>query len=147
MKNRVKHGLSKHKLYKTWGNIIQRCKSNKFYENINICNEWRYSFVSFYNWSMSNGYKEGLTIDRIDNLKGYNPENCRYVTMCIQNMNKRSNKSFNYKGEELKIKEIVELTGINRNTFNKRIRLGWSVEDAANKEVDERFRFIKTPTK
>lgn len=66
---------------------------------IKVCDEWmskpndpmNTGFINFYNWSMGNGYKEGLTLDRIDNDKDYSPENCRWVTEDVQANNKSSN--------------------------------------------------------
>jgi hypothetical protein len=64
-----------------------------------ICDKWKVNFQAFYDWAMANGYDENLTIDRIDNNKGYSPDNCRWVTMAEQNKNKRAENGF-------KIKEI-----------------------------------------
>jgi len=58
-----------------------------------MCHDWYNSFDSFYNWSISNGYKEGLQIDRIDNDGDYNPENCRWVTPKQNCANRRKNKN------------------------------------------------------
>lgn len=92
------HGLSKTKIYKVYKSMKKRClnKKDKRYidyggRGIKICKEWETSFISFYNWAMQNGYKENLTIDRINNNDDYCPENCRWVTYKEQNRNKRSN--------------------------------------------------------
>ena len=58
---------------------------------ITICDEWKNDFKAFYDWAMANGYKDDLSIDRIDNDKGYYPENCRWATAFEQNHNKRNN--------------------------------------------------------
>jgi hypothetical protein len=78
----------------------QRCfnpnhKNFKDYggRGINICEEWSKDVQTFYNWSVANGYKEGLTIDRIDNDKGYSPDNCRWVTMKVQRKNQRKRRT------------------------------------------------------
>lgn len=90
------HNLSNHRLYKTWNNLIQRCTNpnNKRYKdygsrNIEICNEWKNDFLSFYNWALNNGYENDLTIDRIDNDSGYSPTNCRWTSNTIQMRNTR----------------------------------------------------------
>lgn len=121
------HGLSKHPLYKTWNNITQRVKSNKWYKEVNICNEWL-DFLNFYNWSINNGWEKGLTIDRIDNKGNYESYNCRWVSMKIQSRNTKRNRYYKYNNEILVIQDICEKYNINRNTFNKRLKLGWSIE-------------------
>ena len=55
-----------------------------------MCDEWRYDFWAFADWAMENGYRDGLTIDRKDNDKGYSPDNCRWITRYEQNQNKRN---------------------------------------------------------
>lgn len=92
----TRHGLSKHPTYKKWKDMKARCYSvnNKEYKNygqrgITVCKEWLDDFKCFYDWSLSNGYREGLTIDRIDVNGNYEPSNCRYVSLSIQARNKR----------------------------------------------------------
>lgn len=121
------HNLSKHPLYKTWNNMTQRANKHKRYIGIFVCDEWL-SFVNFYNWSINNNWKLGLEIDRIDNLKGYSPENCRWATRQEQSRNTRRNRYFEYNGESLLIVDLCEKYNINRNTFNKRLRLGWNIK-------------------
>ena len=58
---------------------------------ITVCDEWKNSFESFYEWAMSNGYREDLTIDRINVNGNYEPSNCRWATIAEQQANKRSN--------------------------------------------------------
>lgn len=122
-----KHGLSKHPLYKTWNNVTQRVKTNKWYKDINVCDEWL-DFINFYNWSVNNGWENGLTIDRINYKGDYEPLNCRWIPMSLQSRNTSKNKYFNYKGENMIIQEICEKFNLNRSTFNKRLRLGWSID-------------------
>ncbi len=93
----IKHGKYGSKLYFVWAQMKGRCsnKKNKEYQNygargIFVCEEWRDSYECFYNWAINNGYKIGLSIDRIDNNDGYRPKNCRWVNAHIQNANKRS---------------------------------------------------------
>ena len=62
-----------------------------------MCPEWKDDFKAFHDWAMANGYLEGLTIDRIDNDRGYSPDNCRWVTMAEQNKNKRAENGYKLK--------------------------------------------------
>lgn len=89
-----KHGLSKHRLYLCWFNMMQRCfdKNHKFYacyggRGISVCDEWL--DVSNFIEDMYPSFKEGLTLDRIDNNKGYYKDNCRWATQEIQSRNTR----------------------------------------------------------
>ena len=101
------HGLVGHKLYGIWANIKDRTLNLncKYYNNyggrgITICDEWKNDFMSFYNWAMSNGYSDELSIDRIDNDGNYEPSNCRWTTKTIQQRNQRiyKNNKSGYKG-------------------------------------------------
>ena len=89
--------MQDHPLYCRWEIMKSRCyrKSDKDYPNyggrgITMCDEWRYDFWAFADWAMENGYRDGLTIDRKDNDKGYSPDNCRWITRYEQNQNKRN---------------------------------------------------------
>ena len=90
------HGGSNTRLYITWRNMRVRCKKpndKRYYcyggRGISVCEEWDNSFVAFRDWAMSNGYRDDLTIDRIDADGNYSPDNCRFVTRAENNKNRK----------------------------------------------------------
>ena len=134
----VTHGKSKTRLYRIWFNIKCRCykPSSADYtryggRGIEVCDEWRDNFQSFYEWSMANGYSTNLTIDRIDNDGDYSPQNCRWVNAEVQNNNTRRNYYITHDGETLTLTQWAKKCGINKNTLYSRLtKYGWSVERA-----------------
>ena len=132
-----KHGETGQPLYHRWEGIKQRTlnENSKDYEQygargITVCPEWRDSYESFRNWALENGYRDDLTLDRIDVNGPYSPENCRWVTAKQQANNRRTNKKIYYNGEEKTIKEWAEVIGIEYNALRYRINNGWSIEKA-----------------
>lgn len=133
----VTHGLSKSDLYSVFHAMKQRCfnKNCREYHNygargITICTAWLNDSESFFTWALNNGYKKGLTIDRIDNNGNYCPENCRWSTLDVQQRNKRSTRLLKYRGETRCEADWADLYKINRNTFRCRLKRGWGIGKA-----------------
>lgn len=131
------HGGHETKLYGVWQTMKNRCfnQNTKSYTNyggrgISVCDEWKDDFGVFQSWANANGYKEGLTIDRIDNNGNYEPSNCRWVTVLEQSHNKRNNRYVEYKGNRYTLSEFGRLIGIDRRTIGDRLKRGLSVEEA-----------------
>lgn len=134
---KTKHGLSRHPLYNTYNNMIERCysKSNNSYSEyggngVVVCKEWLSSFMSFYNWSINNGWQDGLQLDK--DIKGngklYSPKTCCFVTP-KDNSNKRKTSRFiEINGDVRTLSQWSEYSGVKRCTISARIKAGWSVE-------------------
>lgn len=87
------------RLYSIWHSMKCRCyyKNHPCYTNyggrgITVCDEWLHNSKAFGDWAISNGYSDELTLDRINNDKGYSPDNCHWVTMKEQSENRRNAK-------------------------------------------------------
>lgn len=130
-----KHGGRNSKLYRIWSNMKDRCNNPdcKVYSDyggrgIKVCKEWIDDFSAFQKWALANGYKEGLTIDRKDNDKGYSPDNCRWTDRKIQGNNKRNCRYITYKGQRKTVAEWSDITGIPHDTLLYRLNHGWETE-------------------
>ena len=99
-------------------------------KGIKICDEWMNSWYAFLDWAEANGYREDLTLDRIDVNGDYSPENCRWVSRKEQANNRSSNKQLTFNGQTKTLQEWAEYTGIDANTIGQRLRSGWNVERA-----------------
>lgn len=131
------HGMYHTRLRGVWAGMIQRCNYDKHIDNkwykqngITVCDEWRNSFQAFHDWAVANGYKDGLSIDRIDNAKGYNPDNCRFATPKEQACNRTNNIMITYHGRTQPLKVWTEELGLNYHTVYCRMRKGKSFEQA-----------------
>lgn len=131
-------GMRKHPLYDKHRAMVARCHNSnnpRYYDyggrGIRVCRRWRDSFLEFYDWTLANGWKPGLEIDRKDNNKGYTPVNCRYVTRKVNLNNTRSNKVVNIKGESINLSQAIKkYSFVNVETVRRRVKAGWSVEEA-----------------
>ncbi len=144
----TRNGLSQHPLYKVWQSILLRTSGHydDVYKkkNILVCDEWK-KFESFYDWSIENGYKKSLQIDRINNNGNYEPDNCRFVTS-KENCNNRENTFFVfYKKNKIAFTDLIESKNLKdyENTIRARIKRGWSIEDAFDKKIRQGNYFTK----
>ena len=118
--------------------MIQRCENPNdkgFFRyggrGITVCEEWANSFEAFRDWALANGYRDDLTIDRIDNDGNYCPENCRWATARTQANNTRKTRFLTYKGETHSVTEWGRILGIKQSTLNMRLnKYKWSIEKA-----------------
>lgn len=137
-KRNTTHNMSETPIYTKWVSMKDRCMNplNSAYSSyggrgIKICDEWINSFENFYEWAISSGYSEGMTIDRINNNGNYEPANCRWTDLKTQANNTRRNHYLTYKGETKSLAEWAEIKKINYSTLRARINTyHWSVEKA-----------------
>ena len=139
--NRVEFGKNQHTHqmtctteYRTWRHIKSRCfnpnvPSYKDYgaRGISMCDEWVNSFEQFYK-DMGLKPSKDYSIERINNNKGYTPENCKWATRTEQNKNKRNTILIEYVGKKQTLGDWSKDTGINKICLYKRHRMGWSAE-------------------
>lgn len=145
LKNKNNHGLSNTKLYKIYADIKSRCFNSKkiSYKNyggrgITMCEEWL-EFENFYNWAINNGYKEGLTIERIDVNGNYEEKNCKWIPLEEQAKNRRDTHFVTYNGKTYCVTEWATIVGLKRSTLEARINnYGWNIEKALTTPVKKR---------
>ena len=133
------------RILKTFSHMKSRCynPADKRYADwggrgISICSEWLQNPYSFVQWSLDNGYKPGLAIDRIDNNGNYCPNNCRWITLAENNQNRRSSKFYTYNGKTLNLEQWCKEYGVSRPMINKRLEMGWPFEKALTEPKKER---------
>lgn len=145
LKNGTTHGMSGTRLHRIWKGMINRCRCgdnpgfiNYAGRGISVCDEWK-KFEPFYEWAMANGYREDLTIDRIDVNGNYEPSNCRWATVQEQALNRRSNVFITFNGATKHISEWDKEIGASKSgRIRARLNAGWSVEKALTTPVARR---------
>lgn len=131
------HGKTGTRLHTIWCSMRERCKNDgrPEHENwggrgITICDEWN-DYKVFEQWALNNGYNDNLTIDRIDNNKGYEPTNCRWATYKDQARNTRRNHYITIGNETHLVDDWCQILGtVNKSSVYRRVRAGWSFEKA-----------------
>lgn len=121
------HKMSGTRIYQIWVGLKDRCYNphNTRYcryggRGIWVCDEWKNNFSAFYEWSKDNGYSDNLMIDRIDNNKGYSPDNCRWTDSKQQSRNRESNIKITIGNATKTLTEWCEIFELNYSTVNAR---------------------------
>jgi len=127
--------------YAIWNSMISRCtnpkhKSFKDYgeRGIDVCIRWKNSFVAFLE-DMGRRPGDGYTIERIDNERGYESNNCEWRTWKENQRNRRNNRMLNFNGRALPLSQWSEEIGILPSTIRSRLHYGWSVERALTQPI------------
>lgn len=127
----TKHGMASTKIYKVYVSMRERCEkpsSSEYHRyggrGIRVCDEWKDDRTSFFEWALTNGYKEGLEIDRINNDGNYEPSNCRWVTSLKNSNNTSRNVFLEFNGETHTMAEWSRILGISVSTLYSRRKAG-----------------------
>lgn len=143
-KHNYKHGLCKERVYKIWHKMRSRCNNPNYPEfyyyggrGVKVCDEWEHDFMSFYTWAMENGYKDSLSIDRIDVNEGYNPSNCKWSTPEEQGNNKRNNILLTVNGETMTLSRWCKKLNIKYANALARYHRGGSPEHILSLDKEE----------
>ena len=141
-------GRPDHPLTAVLRSMHHRCENpkNEAYERyggrgITVCEEWSMeNAADFISWALANGWEKGLEIDRIDNSKGYSPDNCRFVTSSQNSRNRRSNRYVNIFGETMLLVEAFEkYSVVNKKQFELRYyHENWTLERALTQPLQKR---------
>jgi hypothetical protein len=144
----AKHGMSSRSEYSIWLGMIDRCSrlGHKNYEsyggrNIVVCDRWRESFEAFFS-DMGDRPSPEHSIDRIDNDKGYEPENCRWATQSTQVRNSRRMRPLTLNGRTQTMTEWAAELGINYSTIATRLAKGYSHEEALTRPIGRWIRKV-----
>lgn len=128
------HGMYGSPEYKSWRAMLDRCRNPNSYafddymgRGITVCDRWS-KFENFY--ADMGSRPPGLTLERVDNSKGYTPGNCEWVTRKQQTNNRRSNVNITYNGRTQTVSQWENEFEVRRGFFHERLRAGWSPEKA-----------------
>ena len=145
--------MKKDKLRDVWSHMKQRCNNPKCRayaryggRGITCCDEWR-EYPAFYDWAVSNGYAEGLSLDRIDPNGNYEPSNCRWITIQEQQRNKERTIYAEVNGEVRTLAEWAELSGLLYRTIRYRYERGIRGEALIDKENERTKAAVKVEIK
>lgn len=131
----TKHKKCHTRLYRIWAGMKDRCYNpgaTKYHRygarGITVCEEWLNDFQAFYDWAMANGYRDDLTIDRIDNDSNYCPENCRWANNEAQCNNRGHQILVVINGELKTLAQVAKENGLKYRTVHARYNRGWRGE-------------------
>ena len=144
----VKMASGRERLWGIHNGMVTRCTNPKRKDypryggrGISVCEEWSGNggFQRFYDWAMSNGYNDNLSIDRIDGDGNYSPNNCRWATPSEQCRNRENNRLITFHGETKTLIAWAEQYHIRKDTLRRRlVDYGWPVSAALQTPVKKR---------
>lgn len=137
-KSLTQHGMTDTKLYYAWINMKTRCDNPNYYlresyggRGITYCDEWKDSSV-FMEWAIQNGYSDELSLDRINTNGNYEPNNCRWVNMTVQQNNRNNNRIIEYNGESDTMANWSRRLNIKYTILQYKLDCGQTMEEIVN---------------
>lgn len=131
----VSSGVDKN-IYQIWKGMKARCynQNNQMYHlyggrGIGICHEWINDAKAFHDWALSNGYTRGLSIERIDVNSDYNPQNCKWIPVSKQNLNKRNSIYLEIGGKQKLLVDVAREYNISYHTLYSRLKKGLQLKN------------------
>lgn len=128
------HGDSRKRLFHIWAQMLERCKpglaQSKNYgdRGIRVCHEWAANYETFRTWALESGYRDDLTIERVDVNGDYCPANCTWITRTSQVYNRRVSLRLTIGGVTKCLSEWCREQNVNYRTARSRLLKGWSIE-------------------
>ena len=146
-RTKVKHGGRQDRLYTIWHNMKQRCYGITYKDypqwggrGICVCDEWKDDYAAFREWALSNGYAQGLSLDRIDVDGNYSPQNCRWADWSTQAKNRTNSHNYVINGEKKNLVDLADEYGIKYGTLYQRVHLyKWPIEKALGVPVRNNY--------
>lgn len=130
----------------SWYNAKLRCydKTNNKYNSygardIRMCAEWKNSFQAFHDWAINSGYKDGLTLERINVDGNYAPDNCTWIPAIEQAYNKQDTITISFNSNNYPLATWNHILALGKNTCQVRHKLGWPIEKLLTKRGDEKY--------
>ena len=139
------------RLRRIWAGMKTRCynKSSTHYkwyggQGVEVCDLWNNEggFNNFYKWSLENGYRSNLSIDRIDPYGNYSPDNCRWADSITQRRNKKDTRYYELDGVKKPLGEWCETYDMSYGLVHGRLQRGWSLQEALTTPVRQRDRYL-----
>lgn len=131
------------RLREIWRSCYKRCENPRCKDygkygakGIRMYPPWREDFNTFYQWAITHGYRNDLTLERVSVNRGYNPGNCIWVSRKAQAYNRRTNTRYTIDGHTKTLQEWAQTYGVPPDVIVHRLEDGWGLEEA-----------IKTPRK
>lgn len=132
------HGMCGTPEYAVWQAMLDRCRNenSRVYADyggrgIDVCESWKTSFENFIT-DMGRRPVGALTLERVDNNKGYGPDNCVWATYKVQGNNKRNTVRVTAYGKTQTVRQWADETGLEYQTIYSRLRCGWDPEQAVS---------------